>query len=128
MSIDRVRDEIRINKDSLTAWVKQTPNELFVSSAEQPVVDAFGKMMDWVQKNGQFRPEAKAEFASVADGWVAAYAKVHDAIVVTHEVFNADVRKRVPLPNVCRQFGLGYRDTFEMLRKMDVRFDWRCSP
>ena len=65
--------------------------------------------------------------ASPMDG-SAAYAKVHDAIVVTHEVFNADVRKRVPLPNVCRQFGLGYRDTFEMLRKMDVRFDWRCSP
>lgn len=128
MSIDRVRDEIHLNKDSLTAWVKQTPNELFVSSAEQPVVDAFADMMDWVQRNGQFRPEAKAEFASVADGWVAAYAKVHDAIVVTHEVFHAGVRKRVPLPNVCQQFGLGYRNTFEMLREMDVHFDWKHSP
>lgn len=128
LSIDRVRDEIHLNKDSLTAWVKQTPNELFVSSAEQPVVDAFADMMDWVQRNGQFRPEAKAEFASVADGWVAAYAKVHDAIVVTHEVFHAGVRKRVPLPNVCQQFGLGYRNTFEMLREMDVHFDWKHSP
>ena len=128
VSIDRVRDEIQVNKDSLTAWVKQAPNELFVSSAEHPVVDAFAEIMDWVQKHRQFRPEAKAAFASVADGWVAAYAKVHNAIVVTHEVFNASVRKRVPLPNVCQQFGLGYRNTFEMLREMDVHFYWKPSP
>ena len=63
MSIDRVRDEIHVNKDSLTA-----------------------------------------------------------------EVFSAGVRKRVPLPNVCQQFGLGYRNTFEMLREMDVHFDWKHSP
>ena len=86
MSIDRVRDEIRINKDPLTTWAKQAPNDLFVSSADPLIVDAFAEMMDWVQGNDQFRPEAKAEFARVADGWVAAYAKVHDAIVVTHEV------------------------------------------
>ena len=53
-----------------------------------------------------------------------AYARVHDAVVVTHEVFNADVRKRVPIPNVCRQFDVDYRDTFAMLRELEVRFEW----
>ena len=61
----------------------------------------------------------------MADGWLAAYARVYNAVVVTQEVFNADVRKRVPLPNVCRQFGVDCRDTFEMLRELEVRFDWR---
>ena len=64
------------------------------------------------QGNSQFLPEAKEQFAGVADGWVVAYARVHNAIVVTHEGFNADVRKRVPIPNVCRQFDVDYRDDF----------------
>lgn len=75
-----------------------------------------------------FGPKRKrSSQASPVDG-SRAYAKVHDAIVVTHEVFHADAKKRVPLPNVCQPFGLGYRDTFEMLREIDVNFDWRCPP
>ena len=134
LSIDRVRDELmegpndQDNPDKLVEWVKTAPNDLFIPSAEQSVVDAFAEMMDWVQGNVQFRPEAKAEFARVADGWIASYAKAYNAIVVTQEIFNADVKKRIPLPNVCRQFGLRYRDTFEMLREIEVRFDWRYSP
>ncbi len=124
LSIDRVRDEI-LHPTPLVQWVNEAPNGLFVSSAEPLVIAAFTEMVNWVQRNGQFRPEAKAEFARVADGWLAAYAKVHGAVVVTQEVFNADVRKKVPLPNVCKQFGVEYRDTFEMLRELEASFDWR---
>ena len=123
-SIDRVRDEVLISQDRLSEWVKQAPDDLFVSSAEEPIIGAFMEMMNWVQGSSQFLPEAKEQFAGVADGWVVAYARVHNAIVVTHEVFNADVRKRVPLPNVCRQFDVDYRDTFTMLRDLEVRFEW----
>lgn len=125
LSIDRVRTEILRNQDRLSAWVKQAPDNLFVSSAEPSVANVFTKMMDWVQGNGQFRSEAKEEFARVADGWIAAYAKVHNAVVVTHEVFSANIQKKVPLPNVCQQFGIDYQDTFTMLRQLEVRFHWR---
>ncbi|MCY3955351.1 MAG: DUF4411 family protein [Nitrospira sp.] len=80
LSIDRVRAELmegpnnQDTPDKLAEWVKNAPNDLFTSSAEQSVVDAFAEMMDWVRRNDQFRPDAKAEFARVADGWVAAYA------------------------------------------------------
>ncbi len=82
LSIDRVRDELmegpsdQDNPDKLVEWVKTTPNDLFKPSAEQSVIEAFEEMMNWVKGNAQFRPEAKTEFANVADGWVAAYAKV----------------------------------------------------
>ncbi len=128
LSIDRVRDEMLNNEDQLSEWVNQAPDSLFVSSAEPEVVNAFTDMMDWVQGNDQFLPEAKVEFATVADGWLAAYARVHNAIVVTQEVFNQDAKKRVPLPNVCSQFDVDYRDTFAMLRELEVSFDWRRSP
>ena len=127
LSIDRVRDEIFAPSvpDALVDWVNQAPSGLFVSSADLLVSHAYKEMLHWVQRNGQFLPEAKMEFAEVADGWVAAYARVHNAVVVTQELFRANVRRRVPLPNVCREFGVDYRDTFEMLRELEARFDWR---
>ncbi len=125
VSIDRVRDEI-LGPNPLVEWVSEAPSGLFVPSAEPLVRAAFTEMVNWVQANEQFRSEAKAEFARVADGWLAAYARVHNAVVVTHEVFGAEVRRKVPLPNVCREFGIAYRDTFEMLRELEARFDWRC--
>ena len=125
LSIDRVRTELLAGGDALTEWVKDAPEGLFVSSAEPEVGAAFAGMMAWVQDSTQFRPEAKAEFAAVADGWLAAYAKLHGAVVVTHERYSPNVKRRVPLPNVCRQFDVVARDTFDMLRELEVRFDWR---
>ena len=123
-SIDRVRDEILINSDRLAGWVKQAPVDLFVSSADTAVTDTYIDINHWVQTNRQCQPQAKEKFARAADGWVATYAKVNNSVVVTQEVFSANVKKTVPLPNVCQQFGVKYCDTFEMLNVLDVRFDW----
>ena len=58
LSIDRVRSEIQ-PPDALFEWVSQAPSELFVPSAEPPVIAAFTEMVNWVHGNEQFRPEAK---------------------------------------------------------------------
>ena len=126
-SIDRVRDEILVKPDQLSEWVKQAPQNLFVSTAEESVIHAFVEMNEWVQENSRFQPQAIEEFARVADGWLAAYAKVNNAVVVTHEVFRRDRDDKVPLPNVCKQFGVKYCNTFAMLRRLDVHFDWEPS-
>jgi hypothetical protein len=80
--------------------------------------------MQWVQAQAQFRPEAKAEFAAVADGWLAAFTQARGHVLVTHEEYAPDARKRVPLPNVCEAFGVDYLDTFTMLRALDASFSW----
>ena len=126
-SIDRVRDEILINSDRLAGWVKQAPVDLFVSSADTAVTDTYIDINHWVQTNQQFQLQAKEKFARAADGWVATYAKVNNCVVITQEVFSANVKKTVPLPNVCQQFGVKYCDTFAMLRDLKVRFDWERS-
>lgn len=127
-SIDRVRREIT-GPPELVQWVGQAPDGLFAVSAEPAVVAVFGKMMNWVQQNPQFFDAAKAEFAEVADGWLAAYARVRNAVVVTNEVFEPEIKKRVKLPNVCRQFGVRYQDTYAMLSDLNVQFEWkRCPP
>ena len=86
-SLDRVRNEI-LSPDKLVEWIKQAPSDLFRSSAQGEVVEVFSDMQTWAQGNAQFLSQAKDEFARVADGWLAAYAKVHGAIVVTQEVFD----------------------------------------
>lgn len=123
LSIDRVRDEID-EGDALEEWVKQAPDNLFVSTADPDVAQRYANVMTWVQGNDQFRPEAKAEFARGADGWLIAYAGVQGLAVVTHEVFDPNIRKRVPIPNVCRQFDIPCADTFSMLRSLEIRFGW----
>ena len=65
---------------------------------------------------------AKADFATGADGWLVAYALSKRRIVVTHEVLDPGIRRKVPIPNVCEAFGVSYLDTFEMLRQLGVRF------
>ena len=77
-----------------------------------------------LQSNAQFKPEAKAEFAQAADGWIAAYAKVNGNTLVTQEEHAPDAKKRVPLPNVCKQFGVDYVDTFAMLCDLRASFFW----
>ena len=122
VSIDKVREEILVIDDNLAVWAKAEASALFVSSDLQPVSDAFTEMVAWVQQNQQFTEAAKAEFLDAADGWVAAYASVHNATVVTLETYDANIKRKVKLPNVCRQFGVECINTFEMLRRLGVQF------
>lgn len=44
------------------------------------------------------------------------------AVVVTHESFNLDVKRKFLIPNVCKQFGVTWMNTFELLAKLDAKF------
>ena len=122
--VDRVREEI-IYPSELSQWVEQAAGFHFASTAAQPIADAYRQLMDWVQDNPQFTPGAKADFARGADGWLAAYAIAHSAVVVTNEVSAPDARRKVPLPDICRQFRISCIDTITMLREISANFTWR---
>jgi Domain of unknown function (DUF4411) len=128
VSIDRVRDEI-LDGDALETWAKNSaPTTLFALTADASVTNNYAAMVGWVQNEAQFKSEAKAEFARVADGWLCAYAKAHSQhVVVTHEELSPDAKKRVPLPNVCKQFAVDYIDPFAMLKDLKAQFKWRAS-
>ncbi|MGQ0637426.1 MAG: DUF4411 family protein [Planctomycetaceae bacterium] len=122
-SIDKIKNELGELNDALQAWaVRKAPATFFKRTADRRVIDAFGQMVNWVQNEQQFTAEAKADFASVADGWVIAYAKANGLVVVTHEEFSPDAKKRVLMPNVCVEFGVDYCDTFKMLSDLKVKF------
>jgi hypothetical protein len=124
-SIDRVKDEIEEGKDDLADWVADTaPETLFSATSGTEVQRSFSEVMAWVQGNRQFTQAAKAGFAAVADGWLIAYARTKGLVVVTQETYEAELRKRVKIPNVCEQFNVQYVNTFRMLEDLKTQFTW----
>ena len=74
-SIDRVKTEIAQGKDKLTKWTRKVaPKTFFRKTDSSAIIERFKGMVAWVQDESQFKPEAKAEFLTVADGWLIAYA------------------------------------------------------
>ena len=124
LSIDLVRDELLNGgkADKLEEWVKKTaPRSLFASTRNVDVAQAYAGMMQWVQTHPKFKPEAKAEFAKVADGWLVAYAKVHGLTVVTLEKNNPEKSNKVLIPVLGAHFDVACIDTFELLRCLKVQ-------
>lgn len=126
-SIDRIRSELVPGKkedwDDIAHWIdEKMPETFFKKTEDQRVVDKFREMVNWVYGKQQFTNAAKAEFASVADGRLVAYAAVNGLIVVTHEGYNPEVKRRVPIPNVYQEFEVDYVNAFEILRALGVKF------
>jgi hypothetical protein len=118
-SIDRVRKEIK-KGDRLYDWVdKAAPRSLFASSKQVAVGNKYKEIINWVMTNPKYDGAAKALFATDTDCWVMAYAYAYNMTVVSHEV-PSQAKGRVKMPDVCKQFGIGYRDTFYMLEDLKI--------
>lgn len=124
-SLDRNRMELLQGRDTddLVKWVKEkVPNAFFLSTDQVEVVEAYAEIMFWAQRSPQFFDNAKAKFATGADGWLVAYAQVNQCQVVTLEESRPESRSQVKLPDVCLQFGVPYQNVFTMLRTLQVRY------
>ena len=118
-----VPGEPEAEPDALTQWVTQkAPRNFFKQTRDQRVVTVFRRIVHWAQTEGQFTPVAKAQFASAADGWLIAFAKVNKRTVVTQEAYAPGVKKAVKIPNVCVEFDVPCCDTFDMLRGVGEQF------
>ena len=127
-SIDRVRSELLAGRktEDLVQWVKNDlPAGFFIGTDDETVISAYEEVMLWVQRSSQYFDQAKAKFATEADGWLVACAMARDAIVVTNEQPRREARNRVLLPDVCTHFKVTYKDTFFMLMDLAIRFEWR---
>lgn len=73
--------------------------------------------------SSRYRRPAVEKFLSGADPWLIAKAKVLGATIVTHEVNDPHVLKRVPIPNLCGSRSVPCLDTFDTLRALEARFE-----
>ncbi len=124
-SIDRVRNELVAGhkEDTLVHWVRdEAPSEFFLQVDGEAVMDSYSQVMAWIEQHARYFERAKAKFATGADGWLVAYAHVHDCVVVTNEQSAPNSRSEIKLPDVCEQFEVQRQDAFTMLRSLQVRF------
>jgi len=122
-SIERVKSEWEKGKDALAKWVNdELPESFFLDDTTTEIATEFAPLMTWV-KSKDFLPAAKVKFANDTDGWLVATAKQKGYSVVTLEARQEGAKARVPMPNVCEEFGVEYCHTFEMLRELGCRFN-----
>ncbi|HNR88559.1 MAG TPA: DUF4411 family protein [Spirochaetota bacterium] len=125
-SIDRVHGELLTGTktEDLVQWVKnQVPIEFFLNVDEGEVPAVYTEIMMWSQRNPQYFDYAKAKFATGADGWLVAYAKVHNGVVITNEQPAPNSKKGVQLPDVCTKFDVPYKNTYAMLRELAIKLE-----
>ncbi len=121
-SIDKIRAEIMLNKDPLATWVASNLRQ-FDSSAEPDIVKAYREIISWANNHTQYSPQAKAALANVADGWLVAYAKAKDCIVITMEAPSPQSVRVIKIPDICNQFSVPFLNTYDMLRQIGVQFN-----
>lgn len=125
-SLDRNRMELQQGRDDddLVKWVSDiVPTDFFLSTEQADVAAAYKEVMLWAERNPQYFDSARAKFATGADGWLVAYARIYGNIVVTLEETQPESRKQIKLPDVCIQFGVRYENIFTMLRALRVQYN-----
>ncbi len=121
-SISMVADELKKGNDELTQWTKDNA-KLFMDVSDDATQQAFMKIAEVAAKQAPaMKVGALEEFMVGADPWLIAKAMTSNAIVVTHESFNMDCRKKFLIPNICRHFGVQWINTFELLHKLGAQF------
>jgi hypothetical protein len=124
ISIDKVYDELKQGNDLLKTWAINDFHSHFEISQTEAILKNYAELVQHCQNHGQYNQIAKDRFMedSNADTWVLAYAKTNNCIIVTHELPDSNIKKNVPIPNICKDFDLPYCDTFQMLRSLGFNF------
>jgi hypothetical protein len=123
LSIDKILGEIATGGGDLQAFASvRLGDGFFRDSGDSAVVAEFARLTAWVLGQPQYFEAAKTEFANGVDGWLIAYARIFGCTVVTHEVHAPEARRKVPIPNICLEFGISCCTTFEMLDTLKPQF------
>jgi hypothetical protein len=121
-SIDMVCQELSKGNDELAQWAKaRAQSGWFLPESDVDTQQRIQQIATWVMAQ-DYLPSAKRDFLGCSDPWLIAKAGTLNAVVVTHESYDPNIKRKVKIPNVCRQFSVATIDTFELLRKLGARF------
>lgn len=124
-SIEPIYDELLKGNDELAVWAKERRNTgWFLSVDDVETQKNFADVADWTMK-GPFKETAKSEFMDCGDPWLIAKAKSIGVTVVTQETFDARIRRRVKIPNVCRAIQVNYMNIFDLIQQSGAVFTRR---
>lgn len=121
-SIESVAEELLRGNDELKDWVAEH-TDIFVPVSDGPTQTAFSEIAAYVAaESARMKPGAMEDFLAGADPWLVAKAMVTGAVVITHEAFNLEARRKFLIPNLCHQFNVRWMDTFQLLHTLKAEF------
>ena len=120
--IEKVKDELQRGGDELTEWYNsKSSNFTVLGIPEQEVIEAYSNIINEVNNRDQYLQSAKDELAGNADSWLCAYGLAYNYTIVTLETYDADIRKRIKIPNICEEFGIRYINLSQFMREASIR-------
>lgn len=120
--IEEIQKEIRKGQDLLLEWYERECSKFTVLGIPEPdIIEAYRLIINSVNASERYTPSAKQEFASSADSWLCAYGLAFGETIVTLETYDAEIKKRVKIPNVCREFEVEYIDLLQFMREIGIR-------
>ena len=124
-SIEPVYVELMKGNDDLKDWVDRYKyTDCFLKVEDIDTQKAYRDIAKWVYSPDLgYTDTAISEFFNVADSWLIAKAISTDSSIVTLERYDPNIKRRIKIPNVCKQFDVEYINTIDLLRKMNVKFE-----
>jgi len=125
-SIDKVFDELNNGNDELNVWANNYFSNYFIDTTTDEVLEQYAILMQWVDKQrNQYTQNAIDEFMKEnnADAWLISLALTDKDkyVIVTFEKENNQIKRKIPIPNVCKAFNIKYCDLFQMLKKLKFK-------
>jgi hypothetical protein len=118
-SIQGIGGEIAVGGDNLSTWAASRPG-LFLPM-DAACAPSLSALSTWAN-SGDFLPAAVAEFLSVADYELVAFARTHGCTVVTMEKSEPHRKNKVKIPDACMAHSVPYMTPFAMLRAESAKF------
>lgn len=120
-SIDAVKDEITAGTGDLVDWARARPASFWLTDTDD-VLLAMRELAAWAADPArQYRQEAVDEFLDSADLKLIAHAMAAGATLVTREQPAPDSKKKIKIPDVCKDFGVAWTDPFSLYRTLGMR-------
>ena len=124
-SLDKVKEELVINEDALSAWIKVNIDKSFFFKFDTPAtVLRLREIINWAQYDSFYSQKAKNKFLKMdkADIYLAAYASIDtvNRVIVSEEIPAPRNAGEIKLPDVCNRYGVRcifLRDMFRELRE-----------
>ncbi|WP_069659706.1 DUF4411 family protein [Arcticibacter eurypsychrophilus] len=124
VSIDKVKDEIHLNKDELTLWCNANLSNDFFKNTDL-IIEQYIVVSNWAHsKSTHYNSAALNEFldANEADAWLIAYSLANGGKIVTHETSEPNRKSKLKIPDVCSPLGIQCVNTIEMFRVLGEHF------
>ncbi|MCC5920657.1 MAG: DUF4411 family protein [Cyclobacteriaceae bacterium] len=125
ISIDKVKLEIfhdSAHEDELKDWCEKNLSDEFFHKTDV-VIENYIKIVNWAASSA-YTNRARQEFleTDLADPWLVAYAMKTGYTIVTYEKSEPNSKRKIKIPEVCREFKVRYLNTIEMLRELNESF------